>query len=417
VTTGGAVRAAPFPAASPARYRDVLGVPFAARLLAGTLIGRMPTAMAPLAIVLAAAQDGYLLAGSLTALYLLANAAGGPLTGRLADRRGQTRTLSGCALVAGAGFVVLAAAGTSHHGVAVFCVLVAGAARPPLDAALRALWPDLMPSRDHERVALALDAATQETIYIGGPLLVVVIAEAASARWALLATAAVGLAGTLIVVSAPPSRSWSPVPGRADWLGPVRSPALRVLYLAMVGAGLPIGALTPFAVQAADRLNDANLSGTLPAAVSAGALLGGLAYGARSWPGTAAQHLLVLCGAFAAGWLPLLTARTPATALAACVLPGLLMAPLLSAAYRYASALAPAHSATEAAALLVAALDIGCAAGTAAAGFALLPVLLPAGAAAACLVLLAARTDRRPATARRGGPAGPPMSAHHHAER
>ncbi|MFF7953618.1 MFS transporter [Streptomyces griseorubiginosus] len=417
MTTGAAVRTAPFPAARPARYRDVLRVPYATRLLAGTLVGRMPTAMAPLAIVLAAAQDGYLLAGSLTALYLLANAAGGPLAGRLADRRGQTRTLIACALVAGAGFVVLAAAGTSHHGVAAVCVLVAGAARPPLDAALRVLWPEMMPSRDHERVALALDAATQETIYIGGPLLVVAIAEAASARWTLLATAAVGLAGTLIVVSAPPSRSFRPAPGRADWLGPVRSPALRVLYLAMVGAGLPMGALTPYAVQAADRLNDAHLSGTLPAAVSAGALLGGLAYGARSWPGTAAQHLLVLCGAFAAGWLPLLTARTPATALAACVLPGLLMAPLLSAAYRYASALAPAHSATEAAALLVAALDIGCAAGTAAAGFALLPVLLPAGAAAACLVLLAARTDRHPPTPRRGGPTGPPMSAHHHAER
>ncbi|MHB9863378.1 amino acid ABC transporter ATP-binding protein [Streptomyces sp. YIM S03343] len=117
-----------------------------------------------------------------------------------------------------------------------------------------------------------------------------------------------------------------------------------------------------------------------------------------------------------AGWLPLLTARTPATALAACVLSGLLMAPLLSAAYQYTSALAPAHS-TEAAALLVAALDIGCAAGTAAAGFALMPVLLPAGPAAACLVLLAARTDRRPAAARRGGPAGTLMSAHHHAGR
>ncbi|MFF1680751.1 MFS transporter [Streptomyces sp. NPDC058256] len=377
-------------AACPTRYRDVLRVPFATRLLAGTLIGRMPTAMAPLAIVLIAARDGYALAGSLTALYLLANAAGGPLSGRLVDRYGQTRTLTTGALVSGAGFLMLAAAGTSHHGVAAGCVLIAGAAKPPLDAALRTLWAALMPTRDHERVALSLDAATQETIFIGGPLLVVGIAEAASARWALLATAAVGLTGTMMVVSAPPSRSWKPAPQRADWLGPLRSPSLRVLYLAMACAGVPMGALTPLAVQAADRLHDTGLSGTLPAAVSVGALLGGLAYGARSWPGTTAQHLLVLCGGFTVGWLPLLAAGTPTAALTAGILSGLVMAPLLSAAYLQTSALAPAGSATEASALLIAALDIGCAAGTAAAGIATTSALLPAGGGAACLVLLTA---------------------------
>lgn len=405
--------------ARPARYRDVLRVPFATRLLAGTLIGRMPTAMAPLAIVLITAREGYALAGSLTALYLLANAAGGPLAGRLVDRYGQTRTLTTGALVAAAGFTVLAAAGTSHPGVAAGCVLIAGVAKPPLDAALRALWAVLMPTRDHERVALSLDAAAQELIYVGGPLLVVGVAAAASARWALLATAAVGVGGMMMVVSAPPSRSWKPVPQRAHWLGVLRSPPLRVLYLAMVCAGLPMGAITPLAVQAADRLHDGGLSGTLPAAVSVGALLGGLAYGARSWPGTTTRQLLVLCGGFGAGWLPMLAARTPTAALAACVLPGLLMAPLLSAAYLHTSALAPAGSVTEASALLVAALDIGCAAGTAAAGLAPTPVLLPTGGAAACLVLLAARrTGQRRARRPHGtDPLSTPLPAHHHARR
>lgn len=77
-------------ARSPASYRDVLRVPCAAHLLAGTLIGRMPTPMAPLAIVLAAAQDGTLLARTLTALYLLATRRAGPAHRRLADRRCHT---------------------------------------------------------------------------------------------------------------------------------------------------------------------------------------------------------------------------------------------------------------------------------------------------------------------------------------
>lgn len=91
------------------------------------------------------------------------------------------------------------------------------------------------------------------------------------------------------------------------------------------------------------------------------------------------------------------------TALMACVLPGLLMPPA-QRGYQYTSASVPAGSATEAAALLVAVMDIGCAAG-AAAGSALMPVLLPTGPAAACLVLLAARTGRRPAPAAASPPA------------
>ncbi|WP_436318570.1 hypothetical protein [Streptomyces nodosus] len=67
-------------------------MPHASRLLAGTLIGRLPTGMAPLAIVLISAPDsGYGLAGGLAALYLLANALGGPLLGRMVDRCGQTQ--------------------------------------------------------------------------------------------------------------------------------------------------------------------------------------------------------------------------------------------------------------------------------------------------------------------------------------
>src|SRR4051812_41626200 len=85
--------ATPPPAAGDHRvgYREVLRVPYARRLLAGTLIGRLPTAMAPLALLVVTADDhGYGTASALAAVYLLASAVGGPLSGRLADRCGQT---------------------------------------------------------------------------------------------------------------------------------------------------------------------------------------------------------------------------------------------------------------------------------------------------------------------------------------
>ncbi|ELP66339.1 MFS transporter [Streptomyces turgidiscabies] len=377
-------------------YRSVLRVPHAARLLIGTLIGRLPSGMAPLAIVLIGTENGGLQTGSgLAAVYLLANAVGGPLLGRLVDRHGQTGVLTTSAATAAAGLLLLTADGASW-GVVLTAVALAGLAKPPLDATLRALWSPLMPDREHERVAVSLDAAVQELIFIVGPLLVAALAYTSSARWAVVATAAVGLAGTLLVVTAPPSRSWTAQPREVDWLGPLRSQQLRVLYTAMLFIGVPMGALTPLAVTFADQFQYAGLSGALPAAVSAGALVGGLLYGARSWPGPTAVHLVVLCAGFATGWIPLLAAGNSLLAVAACLLPGLVMAPLLSAAYLLTVRLAPAGTVTEASAVLVAALDLGCAVGTGAAGLSFARVLLPAGGAAALVVLWAARGLRRP---------------------
>jgi hypothetical protein len=74
------------------------------------------------------------------------------------------------------------------------------------------------------------------------------------------------------------------------------------------------------------------------------------------------------------------------------------MAPLLGAGFVTTSAHAPPGHITEAHALLVAFLDIGCAIGTAAAGVTHTRALLPAGAAAAALIL---------ATTRRRNPACP----------
>ncbi len=381
---------------SAATYRSVLRVPHASRLLIGTLIGRLPSGMAPLAIVLVGTHTVGLRAGSaLAALYLLANAVGGPLLGRLVDRQGQTRVLTASAAAAAAGLLLLTAGGSSWW-VALAAVTLAGLAKPPLDASLRALWGPLMPDREHERVAVALDAALQELIYITGPLLVASLAYMLSARWALLATAALGLTGTLLVVTALPSRSWTATPRRADWLGPLRSHSLRVLYLAMLFVGIPMGVLTPLAVTFADRLHHAGLSGALPASVSAGALVGGLLYGARSLPGSTSVHLVVLSAGFATGWIPLLAAANASLAVAACLIPGLFMAPLLSAAYFLTIRLAPAGTVTEASALLVAALDIGCAMGSAASGLFFAQALLPAGGAAALVVLCALRGRRRP---------------------
>ncbi|MET9914840.1 hypothetical protein ABZZ74_50655 [Streptomyces sp. NPDC006476] len=121
-------------------YGQVLRVPYATRLLLSTLLGQLPSGMAPLAVVLAGGhRDGYGAAGTLAAVHLAANAAGGPVLGRLVDRLGQPRVLTVSAVVASAGFGLLLTDGAMLLG-----AVVAGLARPPLDAALRATLSSLM---------------------------------------------------------------------------------------------------------------------------------------------------------------------------------------------------------------------------------------------------------------------------------
>lgn len=88
-----------------AGYLGMLRARHAARLLGGTLLGRLPNAMAALAVVLFTRSEGgdYTLAGTFAALYGVANAIGQPLLGRAVDRRGQTTVMTGAALLSAAG--------------------------------------------------------------------------------------------------------------------------------------------------------------------------------------------------------------------------------------------------------------------------------------------------------------------------
>ncbi|MGW0578126.1 MFS transporter [Streptomyces sp. NPDC002920] len=381
---------------APATYRSVLRVPHARRLLAGTLLGRMPSGMMPLALLLGPVPAP----GALAALYLVASGVGGPLTSRAADRHGPRTVLAVSATASSMAMAVLAA-GVREPGPAAGLVAVAGLAHPPLDAALRARFGarGMMPSLAHQRVALALDSATQELLHITAPLLVWVLAVTASGGWTLAAAAVVGAVGTGLFVSTLPATTRLPqkcAKAHAGWWVPLQCRGLRIFYLAMGCVGIPIGALTPLAVQQAGQLHAPALSPALPAALSCASFVGGLAYGARAWPGGTTRQLTVLAAVFAAGWLPALTMPHPVWAVVAVALPGAVLAPLLAAGFTLTGLLAPPGHAIQSHALLVAALDAGCALGTAVAVATHSALVLPAAAACAALMLATTRTRLTP---------------------
>src|SRR5690349_4754407 len=79
----------------------LLGRPLVARLLASSLLGRLPTGMVPVALVLFSrgSDVGYGVAGLFAAAYTAGSAVGGPVLARWMDRTGQTRVIVGAGVV------------------------------------------------------------------------------------------------------------------------------------------------------------------------------------------------------------------------------------------------------------------------------------------------------------------------------
>ncbi|WP_329020477.1 MFS transporter [Streptomyces sp. NBC_01601] len=382
------------------RYRDILAIPFVARLLASAIIGHLPVAMAPLAILLAVRTGGGSLglAGVLAAVFGLAAAIGQPGWGRLLDRRGHVVAIGVSAAASSAAFAALSVLRPADHPLpAAVLAAAAGLCTPPLEAAARVLWDHVVTDPRERRATLALDACAQEVVFIAGPLLVLGLNAIAGTALVLTATATVGAAGSALFLSAPPARFWQPAPSRADWLGPLRVPGLRALAAALFGTGITLGALNVVGVAAGERHDAHYLATVMPAALAVGSLLGGLHYGRRPWPGTVASQLLVIGAGFLLGTVPMLADPAPHLAIGAAALSGLFLAPLLVTCFHALEVLVPSRTLAEASAWLVACLGLGQAAGTALAGLTPATVSVGAaevavgGAAAGWLLLLATR--------------------------
>ncbi|MFJ1795276.1 MFS transporter [Kitasatospora griseola] len=339
-------------------------------LLTATLVGRLPTAMAPLALLLAARADhaGTALGALLAALYALCGAAGQPLLGRAVDRRRLASVALVAAAVAGIAFTALSVVGIGRYPIlSGALVALAGLATPPLEAGLRAMWPRLVAPQD-QQAAFALDATAQEIVYVVGPALVTVLCQLASPNAALIACGALGLTGTALVASRRPARVLSPARRTAHWLGPLRSPGLLVLLGAATLLGASLGSFNVYALTAADRHGTGWLAGALPASLSFGSLIGGIVWARLAHSAPADQLLRSVSVRFAAPFALFLLTPEPALAVAAAVLPGLFLAPWLATAFQQGDRLAPQGTATEAAAWLVAVIGLGGAVGTALAG-------------------------------------------------
>ncbi len=335
-----------------ARYRALFSAPGVGRLLVSSVVGRLPSGMFSLAILLFVhGRTGSFLAAGLTVgAFSLAGALVGPLLGARVDRHGQTRVLLAAALTQAGLLVALVLVTQAHAPLAAIVALaaLAGGALPPIGGCVRALWPEVAHGEALE-TAYALDATTQETIWTLGPLLVGLTAGFISPAAAVLLCAALTVAGAVYFATSTLSRGW-----RADRQARTRgsalgaSPNLRMLLYTVVLAGVVIGAievgLPALAVQQGARWS----SGPLLALFSLGSMIGGLIYSARSWALEIGRRYSAILMAMGVAVAPLIAVHALAPVFALSVLAGLCLAPMISCQFSLVGALAPAGTVTEA---------------------------------------------------------------------
>ncbi|MEU5162304.1 MFS transporter [Streptomyces sp. NPDC020875] len=352
----------------------VLSRPHVVRLLTATMVGRLPTVMVPIAVILliTTASGSLATGGLLGAVYSLTAALSQPGKGRLLDRYGPVRVSGPGAVLHAATLLALPQAAGAHRAVAVAVVVFAALTAPPLEAGLRALWPRILTDPAERRAAVLLDSTCSGLVFITGPLLTGGLAAAHGPDAAILAAAALGLAGAAGVLISVPARSWHPAGRPVRRSGQLLTAWLGGLVAVLTGTGLATGAMNVWAVRLADENNDAALTGLIPAVFSLGALTGSILLARHLHRASTRRHLVTGAAALQVAWfVPLIAAHHhPASGVtvAAMAVPGLFHTVVTTSVVLTVQRLAPAGRRAEAYAWLILAGGTGHALGTALGG-------------------------------------------------
>ena len=233
-------------------------------------------------------------AGLLMMLFALTNAVVGPVRGRVADRR-QPRQLMLFLLawhIAAYAGLVAGIAGAAPAGVLYALAVLLGVSVPPAGPVVRGLWPHLVPA-ERLPTAYAFDAALNTATFVTGPVLAGGLLLVLPPFWVIAVTGGVKLAGDALVAVAPALRARPEPAGPRPrgFFGPLANGRVR-LMLAMVALDTFAFGCQEMAAVAAVRAE--GTAGLLTSALAVGGVVSGIAYGARTWPGTARAQLVVL---------------------------------------------------------------------------------------------------------------------------
>lgn len=364
-----------------AGFRAVIALPGAARPLLCATVGRLSYAMVPLTLLLTTQHaTGSLAAGGGVLAAFGASSASAPWKSRLVDRLGQRRVLPPLGLAYAAVLLSCAAWAAAGGGsLEVYAVLavLAGLSAPPLGPSMRAQWALLTASNGLRSAAYSLDAVTEETAFVVGPVIAAATVVTFGAPASLVLVAVLILLGAVgLGTSQMAKTTASTAARRPEERFRLRGQRFLGLLGAITAVGLALGALEIGVVARTTQEGRVATAGPLLAALSLGGVVDGLLWGRRravreghEVPAAYASLRLLLI-ALASGLA--LTGLTPGlwSMGALLVLTGVAVTPAYVVTYLLADSSVPESGRTEAGTWVSTASNVGAAAGTAGSGFA-----------------------------------------------
>lgn len=354
-----------------ARFRELFANRYAASLLAWSIVARIPIGMGALSLVLLvrATGAGYGEAGLVAAAYAVAVAIGAPYGGRQVDRRGAARILRRRLVLYSSFFGITAVLGVIEAPVPLIALFAAaaGLTLAPISSVMRSIWPTVA-GEDGARTAYALDAALQEIVFVGGPLLVAVLAMFDPAA-AVAGAAVIAAVGTFAFMRLPPVRASEPAEHRhTSRLGALSSGGVRTLGLFSLCIGVGFGSAEIAIPAFAEAQGNRALAGVALAGFSLGSLVGGLVAALRP---SRDDRRRIIVGAFLLALLlalPLLS-ESIAAMTALFFIAGIPVAPVVAAIYGQIGRVAATGTVAEAFSWFGTAISIGIAGGSVAGGW------------------------------------------------
>ncbi|WLS45963.1 MFS transporter [Micromonospora profundi] len=350
-------------------YRAALALPGLRSLLLIAVLARIPLTATGITLTFHVVLDldldrGYGAAGLVGAAITVGAAIGGPLLGRLVDRRGLRPVL---VLTAVAEAVFWSTAPSLPYALLLPAAFVAGSLALPIFSVVRQSIAALVPE-DQRRPAYALDSMSVELSFMIGPALAVALVTAISAQTTMyLVGGGIVAAGIALWLVNPPIR------GAAEPVGPRRrvphrewlTPQLLAVLALSAAATLVLGGTDVAVVAVLRASGEVGWTGAVLTIWAVASLAGGFAYGAvhRSFSPLVLTGALALCtipvGLGGAHWWLLCLALIPA---------GALCAPTIAAGSDAVSRLVPAEVRGEAMGLHGSAVTVGIAIGAPLAG-------------------------------------------------
>lgn len=184
-------------------YTDLLRTSGVARIIAAQLTARFPSGMLSLAFLLHVEQEtgSYGAAGLVLAATSIGQAVAGPLTSRLMGRLGMRPVLITTLVICASSVIAI---GVLPLTVPLYMAvgLVAGLSTPPVQSAVRTIYPKMVNSRQLTPL-FSLDASAQEIIWVVGPVVTTFVSTQIGTVWGILLAAAMMIGGGIWFISSP----------------------------------------------------------------------------------------------------------------------------------------------------------------------------------------------------------------------